>query len=701
MPVVPIDQNRVAPAEGVSARLRAPDMSGTGLEALGRGVQQLGQAGQQYAVTQDEIQAHADRISARDAALRAQGDINGALTDYTSLQGKDASDQGAAFQQRIGEIRKQYVEKAGNPRQRQFLDEMLGAQTLQANNAIAEHSKRELFTYTKTTYASGVTLAQQSAAQFHDNPEMADKAKAEGFAYLDKLGHLEGWDANTAAVKRLEYTSGIHNAVLDNMKTAPVPMVDAIKAYGEAHANEMTADARNNLAAWLQKPLQDRKMDDIFLAASSGAKTVGAPAAAAGTYQSPVAGGKVTNTFAQHQERGSAGYDIAAPAGSAIHPIAGGTVTEVTQDDRAGKWVMVKHPDGTTSTYAHMGNQSVKVGDEVSAQTVLGTVGMTGHTTGPHVHLRTRDAEGNDVDPAKLLGTKPAITSGTTTARNYDQATVISNIKAMGLGPEEEKLAIDHARQKMNESESLYADQQQDIGQKVQQWVGDWITKNGDYPPPTALPSWASGWDGLSQLRGSLTERQKAKSDKAAADAANWTALQATLRMYNDPQGFLTADIPKEYMGKVSSGDFAQIVTAQARMRADASKPQAWDPFGDSNKALNDYLMLNPAGKLDDKAKAAALQTIKDAATVYAEKKGAPPSTSEWYDIAKRAMGTTKVPGMLYGSREVPVYTVADVPDDVKPAIIAAWKRRNPNKGNPPDSEILRLYRLNLTGQPQ
>ncbi len=701
MPVVPVDQNRVALADGVSARLRAPDMSGTGLEAAGRGLQQVGQAGQQYAVTMDEIQAHADRIGARDAALRAQGEINGILGEYGQLAGKDASEQGAAFQKRVDDLRAQYLEQAGNARQRQYIGELLGAQALQANNAIAEHSKRELFTYTKNTYASGVTLAQQSAAQFRDSPDQYEAAKAEGFGYLDKLGHMEGWDENTAKIKRQTFTSGIHEAVLDSMKSASVPDVDAIQAYAAKNGAEMTLDARNQLQAWLQKPLQDRRMDDIFLAATAGAKLApGADDAGAATFQSPVAGGKVTNTYAQHEARGSAGLDIAAGLGSAIHPIASGTVTQVMQDDRAGKWVMVKHPDGTTSTYAHMGNQSVKVGDEVSAGTVLGTVGMTGRTTGPHVHLRVRDADGKDVDPEKVIGAKPAITSGSTTARNFDQAAVIANINAMDLTPEEKRLAIQHARQRMGESESLYADQQQDLGQRVHDWIGNWQAKNGgDYPPATALPSWASGWQGLPELKGRLAEAAKAKTDKAVADHQNWTALQATLRMYNDPQGFLKADIPKEYMGKVSPGDFAQIVTAQARMRADASKPQAWNPFGDSKKALDDYLMLNPIGKLDETSKAAALQTIKDAATDYVQRKGAPPTDTEWYNIAKGAMRNVQTPGMLWGTRGTPVYQVSDVPADMAAQIKANFKRTF--RRDPKPEEVVQWYRRSLAQAPQ
>ena len=698
MPVVPVDQNRVGPSDGVSARYRAPDMSGTGLEAIGRGMQALGQGGDQYAQAQHQIQDHANKIGARDIGLEAQGEYNQTVAEYGQLAGKDATDQGAAYQKRLQDIREKYLQRAGNPAMREYLSGFLGEQTLRANNAVAEHSQRELYTYSKTTYASGVSLAQQSAAQFHNDPTLYAASFNEGLSNLDKLGHLEGWDENTAKLKRLEYTTGIHQTVLDGMKASAVPDVDAIQAYAAKHADEMSLDARNQLTAWLQKPLQDRELDRGVDAAMAGLKA--SPIVEDHVaYRPPIQGGTVTNTFAQHEARGSAGLDIGASLGSAIHPIASGVVTEVTQDDRAGKWVMVKHPDGTTSSYAHMGNQSVKVGDEVSASTVLGTVGMTGHTTGPHVHLRTRDAQGKDIDPEKLLGTRPAITSASSTARNWDQAQVIANIKAMGLSPEKEQLMIARARQRMGESESLLADQQQDLGQKVHEWVGNWQSSHGgDYPPPTALPSWASGWQGVAELRGSLANAAKAKSDKAVADAQNWTSLQATLRMYNDPQGFLTADVPKEYLGKVSSGDYAQIVTAQARMRQDAAKPQPWNPFGDSKQALDTYLMLNPA-KLDDQSKATALQTIKDVASDFVQRKGAPPSDSEWYDIARRAMRKVDVPGTLWGTNSVPVTAVSKVPADARNRIVQSF--RSVNRRDPTEDEVLRWYRKTLAQAPQ
>ncbi|MDE2025353.1 MAG: M23 family metallopeptidase [Patescibacteria group bacterium] len=87
-------------------------------------------------------------------------------------------------------------------------------------------------------------------------------------------------------------------------------------------------------------------------------------------------------------------YDIAAPIGTPIVATKDGIVKEVW----VGGWnygygthVVLDHGDGYTSLYAHMSAVGVSVGQHVvGGQTVVGYVGMTGHTTGPHVHFEIR-----------------------------------------------------------------------------------------------------------------------------------------------------------------------------------------------------------------------------------------------------------------------------------------------------------------------
>lgn len=70
--------------------------------------------------------------------------------------------------------------------------------------------------------------------------------------------------------------------------------------------------------------------------------------------------------------------------------------------DGHGYTVVVDHGDNLKSLYAHMGKIEVGVGNEVNSSTTLGTVGLTGRTTGAHLHLELYDNE-VAVDPSKIL----------------------------------------------------------------------------------------------------------------------------------------------------------------------------------------------------------------------------------------------------------------------------------------------------------
>ncbi len=92
------------------------------------------------------------------------------------------------------------------------------------------------------------------------------------------------------------------------------------------------------------------------------------------------------------------GTDYAAPIGTPILATADGTVTESTRRGGNGKYVKIRH-NGTYSTqYLHMKNQKVRRGEFVRQGDVIGWIGMTGNTGGPHVCYRFWK-NGRQVDP--------------------------------------------------------------------------------------------------------------------------------------------------------------------------------------------------------------------------------------------------------------------------------------------------------------
>lgn len=102
------------------------------------------------------------------------------------------------------------------------------------------------------------------------------------------------------------------------------------------------------------------------------------------------------------------GTDFAARIGTPIIATASGTVTESTRRGGNGKFVKIKHNSTYSTQYLHMKKQNVKRGQYVKQGDVIGYVGMTGNTGGPHVCYRFWK-NGKEVDPfkQKLPAAKP------------------------------------------------------------------------------------------------------------------------------------------------------------------------------------------------------------------------------------------------------------------------------------------------------
>lgn len=112
--------------------------------------------------------------------------------------------------------------------------------------------------------------------------------------------------------------------------------------------------------------------------------------------------GVITQTFNQHPSAW-AGLDIAFALGTKLLSPEAGKVTYVGwQANGYGYHVKIKHNNGYSSLMAHMKSAPmVKNGQEVKAGTVVGFMGSTGNSTGPHVHWEVRNPQGRLVDPLK------------------------------------------------------------------------------------------------------------------------------------------------------------------------------------------------------------------------------------------------------------------------------------------------------------
>lgn len=101
------------------------------------------------------------------------------------------------------------------------------------------------------------------------------------------------------------------------------------------------------------------------------------------------------------------GVDIGAPSGTPIRAAGPGRVLRAGVAGDYGILVTIDHGNGAETRYAHLSRAHVAVGDEVVRGDLIGQVGSTGLSTGPHLHFEVR-VDGKPVDPAPWLpGLRP------------------------------------------------------------------------------------------------------------------------------------------------------------------------------------------------------------------------------------------------------------------------------------------------------
>lgn len=110
----------------------------------------------------------------------------------------------------------------------------------------------------------------------------------------------------------------------------------------------------------------------------------------------------VTGRFRRHK-----GIDLAAPTGTPIYATADGTVSRADRFSSYGLYIAIEHGGDLQTRYAHMSRLAVRAGQQVRKGDVIGYVGSTGRSTGPHLHYEVRVA-GQAVNPLPYMADNAA-----------------------------------------------------------------------------------------------------------------------------------------------------------------------------------------------------------------------------------------------------------------------------------------------------
>lgn len=120
------------------------------------------------------------------------------------------------------------------------------------------------------------------------------------------------------------------------------------------------------------------------------------------TYIKPLAGGRYTSGFGRRWGRMHEGVDWACPVGTTVYASCGGTVIQASYNGGYGNNVVISHPDGRLTRYAHNSKLLVRVGQYVEQGEPIALSGNTGRSTGPHVHFEIY-INGSPVNPLKYI----------------------------------------------------------------------------------------------------------------------------------------------------------------------------------------------------------------------------------------------------------------------------------------------------------
>lgn len=120
------------------------------------------------------------------------------------------------------------------------------------------------------------------------------------------------------------------------------------------------------------------------------------------TYIKPINGGRKTSNYGWRWGRLHKGVDWAVPEGTTVFASSAGTVVRADYNGAYGLCVLISHPDGRMTRYAHNSKLLVSAGQYVEQGEAIAKSGNTGRSTGPHVHFEMI-INGSAVDPLKYI----------------------------------------------------------------------------------------------------------------------------------------------------------------------------------------------------------------------------------------------------------------------------------------------------------
>ncbi|HEY8776754.1 MAG TPA: peptidoglycan DD-metalloendopeptidase family protein [Gaiellaceae bacterium] len=237
--------------------------------------------------------------------------------------------------------------------------------------------------------------------------------------YIEAIAQQDKRIANTVAAARDEVHVARERTTTIRARVHSETQVVAVRTEQQRAVKDQLLATQGSLAGKRKRQkgqlLSTRQQEKVLIAeadalAAEDARIRGQLAAAQGAGDTtpsssgliwPV-NGPVTSPFGYRWGRLHAGIDIGVPYGTPIHAAASGTVVLAGWVGGYGNYTCIDHGGGMATCYAHQSSFAVSTGQHVTQGQVIGYVGSTGHSFGPHLHFEVR-INGNPVDPLGYL----------------------------------------------------------------------------------------------------------------------------------------------------------------------------------------------------------------------------------------------------------------------------------------------------------
>ena len=246
--------------------------------------------------------------------------------------------------------------------------------------------------------ADGVVLAAQEHYSWGNFVEIDHGTDADGLRWVTLYAHMKSCAVQVGqtvtAGQVIGYVGSTGNATgnachFEMQVNGTLVEPRYFTAYGGSDAAELTQEKADEILAEAVR----RAASDQVTAAD------GAALSGVDLFTLPVAPPPQVSGY--DPENGHPGIDFAAEEGAEVYAVADGIVTTADYDAEKGNYVVLDHGGGLETEYQHLKSSLVSAGQSVVQCQVLGYVGSTGNSTGPHLHFEARQ----DGAPADLTGT--------------------------------------------------------------------------------------------------------------------------------------------------------------------------------------------------------------------------------------------------------------------------------------------------------